>query len=382
MPQTLTVLAPVRAGNEAALRDLLRPIGDDIRGTRTDTNRPRIEFTRSQRIHFARFAILPDPDRGPERSRLLYASTYDGTLDDHLAELIAVTSDLDTFWGHCDGYGGVGTFGEFVRAHAHEPHAFYIAFRDETVDDIREAVARSREGRAAAVGARQSSGIVRRLSRALPVAGDIFRAIARCGFVNVFRGSQMIVASLGRYRGFRVWNWLTGNRMPRRQSLYSSVPLDNCGLAVASAKADPAYREDVVAQNQLTLLTAIQPGRADRVRAVMAAIDAYAKRLSPPGSLIGISTIHFVRWTIIDNGRRLLMISDYDGSWESYIDEFAEMILSGLDAIWTTAETYPPDGARDVPAFKRFLRSHQVPAEVFFSAYPDVTVLNIVKALP
>jgi hypothetical protein len=57
------------------------------------------------------------------------------------------------------------------------------------------------------------------------------------------------------------------------------------------------------------------------------------------------------------------------------------MILSGLDAIWTTAETYPPDGARDVPAFKRFLRSHQVPAEVFFSAYPDVTVLNIVKAL-
>ena len=114
----------------------------------------------------------------------------------------------------------------------------------------------------------------------------------------------------------------------------------------------------------------------------MGAIDAYAKRLSPPGSLIGVSTIHFVRWTVIDNGRRLLMISDYDGSWESYIDEFAEMILSGLDAIWSTAEAYPPDGARDVPAFKRFLRSHQVPAEVFFSAYPDITVLNIVKALP
>jgi hypothetical protein len=73
------------------------------------------------------------------------------------------------------------------------------------------------------------------------------------------------------------------------------------------------------------------------------------------------------------------MLSDYDGSWESYIDEFAEMILSGLDAIWNTSLGFPPDGARDLPAFKRFLRSHQVPAEIFFSAYPDATVLNIVN---
>ena len=74
-----------------------------------------------------------------------------------------------------------------------------------------------------------------------------------------------------------------------------------------------------------------------------------------------------------------MMVSDYDGSWESYIDEFAEMILSGLDAIWETAYGYPPDGARDLPAFKRFLRSHQVPAEIFFSAYPEETVLNVIN---
>jgi hypothetical protein len=73
-----------------------------------------------------------------------------------------------------------------------------------------------------------------------------------------------------------------------------------------------------------------------------------------------------------------MMVSDYDGSWESYIDEFAEMILSGLDAIWETSYGYPADGARDLPAFKRFLRSHQVPAELFYSAYPDETVLNII----
>jgi hypothetical protein len=37
----------------------------------------------------------------------------------------------------------------------------------------------------------------------------------------------------------------------------------------------------------------------------------------------------------------------------------------------------PPDGARDLPAFKRFLRSHQVPSDVFFAAYPEETVLNV-----
>jgi hypothetical protein len=87
-----------------------------------------------------------------------------------------------------------------------------------------------------------------------------------------------------------------------------------------------------------------------------------------------------VRWVILDEGRRLMLLSDYDNSWESYIDEFAEMILSGLDAIWGSSLGYPPDGARDVPALKRFLRTHQVRAEVFYSAYPDDTVLNILQA--
>ena len=172
--------------------------------------------------------------------------------------------------------------------------------------------------------------------------------------------------------------------------MYSSVGLDNCAVPLPIVPGDeipsgpdrlpPTFREDVVTQNQLTLDHAsCVPGQVDRVRAVMAAIDSYAKRLAPPGSLIGISTIHFVRWLLIDDGRRLMMVSDYDGSWESYIDEFAEMILSGLDAIWETSYGYPPDGARDLPAFKRFLRSHQVPSEVFYSAYPEETVLNIVN---
>jgi hypothetical protein len=218
------------------------------------------------------------------------------------------------------------------------------------------------------------------------------RAVARFGIGTVYRGVSKITASLDRSPFFRIMNRLTGNRLPPRQSPYSSVAVDHCQAPAPLVKGDeipttapampPNFREDVVVQNQLTLVTVITPANDRRVRAVMAGIDAYARRLAPPGSLMGISTIHFVRWFVLDDGRRLMMVSDYDGSWESYIDEFAEMILSGLDAIWETSFGYPPDGARDLPAFKRFLRLHQVPSELFFSAYPNTTVQNIATATP
>lgn len=391
-PLSVTVLAPIRHGEETALRTVLRTIGNDIRGRRaTPASGPRIDFERSTGIHFARFAILDDPDRGPGRTRLLYAAVCDGTLVEHLAELSSITSDLDAIWGACEGYTGRAAFQSFITAHSHEPEAYYAAFRRETVATIRSAVAapeqRALERPTFGTRLLDLRGLV---IRAAPLPIDVIRAVAQSGLANVYAAVSGITASLDRYAIFRFTKWITHNRMRPRRSVFSSVALDNCAPPAPLAPGDevpsvlmslPAeFREDVITQNQLTLVTVVEAGRADRVRAVMAAIDSYAKRLSPPGSLVGISTIHFVRWLLIDDGRRLMMLSDYDNSWENYIDEFAEMILSGLDAIWGTAVAFPPDGARDLPAFKRFLRSHQVPSETFFSAYPDQTVLNIAAA--
>jgi hypothetical protein len=421
MPQGLTVLAAISPAAEMRLQDVLRAIGNDIAGkTLRDTaGRPHVDFPRSRTIHFARFAILDDPDRGPTRKRLLYSSNYDGELDAHLNELIAITSDMDAVWGACEAYTGASEFVAFIHAHACEPEAFYIAFRDGTVEQVWQSIALRRRLQPlldaapagslqtvvpgppkgepvpadrirrtfAATGREIRTGITR-LLRALPLVVDLPRAVFRCGFSNVLQGTRKITASLDRIAVFRFLNQVTRNRLPPMQSIYSSARLENIGnTAIASGEENPsrrvqalpAFREDVVTQNQLTLVTVVREGHVDRVRAVMAAINSYSRRLSPPGSLIGVSTIHFVRWLLLDEGRRLMMVSDYDGSWESYIDEFAELILSGLDAIWETSHGYPSDGARDVPAFKQFLRDHQEPSEVFYSAYPEETVLNIIS---
>jgi hypothetical protein len=419
MPRGLTALLPIRPGEEDALRAILEAIGSDIRGRRLAVRPdvPHIDFPRSRLIHFARFAILDDPDRGPGRQRLLFSSNYDGDLSDHLGELASLTSDMEAIWGRCEAYPGPGRFYEFVSTHSLPPQAFYIAFRDETVETIHRALdvrrrfetildrpdavgflARTEEATAPSAwpdlhGALlASSGALPRpfvaIRRALAIAADGVALLGRHRLGNLMAAIRQITASLGRFPLAAFFNRVTGNVMRPLRSTASAVAVEACGPCAPQAAGDfipsvntegtPRFdEEDAVSQNQLTLVTSIGPGGRAKVEAVLALIDGYARRLAPPGSLAGISTIHFVRWLVIDEGRRLMLVSDYDGSWEAYIDEFAEMILSGLDAIWGTALGFPAEGARDLAAFKRFLRCHQAPAAVFYSAYPTATVLSL-----
>ena len=362
-PECLTVLAPIKPGEVDALRAVLRPIGDDINGTHMPPGgRPHVAFPNSRDIHFARFAILTDPDRGPGRARLLYASVFDGSLEAHVAELAALSTGFEAIWGQRGGLTrGATSFAAFLKAHAHQPAAYYIAFRDETVSSIQAGDRRSRSGRCGArcrqadAGSfvpgllRERAAALERIVRAAPIVVDVVVAFARYGFTDVYRGTLRILASLDRYPLFRFVNRLTGNRaaaaafaVQQRADRYL-----RCAGA-ARADGDEIPVDSLGAPRRLSrgcrLAEPVDAGDGHRPRgpttacgAVMAAIDSFAKRLAPPGSLIGISTIHFVRWLVIDDGRRLMMVSDYDGSWESYIDEFAEMILSGLDAIWETS---------------------------------------------
>jgi hypothetical protein len=129
--------------------------------------------------------------------------------------------------------------------------------------------------------------------------------------------------------------------------------------------------------NIITGITPIKAGHLEQLRAVLA-------DLSRPGEdspIAKISTIHFARWVIIDDGTRLLFTTNFDGSWDDYLDEFIREGHEGLDAIWNNCEGYPEGGARDREAFKKYVRDHEYSAELFYAAYPDATVRNVYKAL-
>jgi len=138
-----------------------------------------------------------------------------------------------------------------------------------------------------------------------------------------------------------------------------------------------AALEDERPQNHLASLTLVKPSRFRRLtlRVVLWAANLLA-RISTHGTLSGIPTIHFAHWSLLDNGRRLLFLSNYDGSWGSYLDDFVDKASRGLTAIWTNTVDFPRtrflvlDGARNGTAFKAFARMRQTPTAVWYCAPP------------
>ena len=103
-----------------------------------------------------------------------------------------------------------------------------------------------------------------------------------------------------------------------------------------------------------------------------------------PGRLRGLQTIHFAHWTLIDlldrtgqpTGRHaLLFLSNYDGSWETYLDDFIAFLLGGVIRIWSSGEGFP--WPLDGPAFKTWARECMSPWDHWYQAYPTLTVINI-----
>jgi hypothetical protein len=96
-----------------------------------------------------------------------------------------------------------------------------------------------------------------------------------------------------------------------------------------------------------------------------------------------VKTIHFARWTPLDDVRRVIFTSAYDGSLEGYNDDFIDRVAYGLNASFSNGVGYPRtkfllfDGAKREQEFKDYLRRHQIPTQVFYSAYDRLSAGNI-----
>lgn len=135
--------------------------------------------------------------------------------------------------------------------------------------------------------------------------------------------------------------------------------------------------ENVNVQNEMTVITDLNPGwwPIFKMRVVLGLVSLVARYgMRPIG---GIATIHFFRWVIIDNGTRLLFTSNYDGSWENYLDEFVDKTWLAMNLVWGDCVGWPKGGAKDIESFKAYVKAHQIDAQVFYRAYPNDTVRNI-----
>jgi hypothetical protein len=83
-----------------------------------------------------------------------------------------------------------------------------------------------------------------------------------------------------------------------------------------------------------------------------------------------------MRFVFIDNDTRMLFATSFDGDWDVYIDDFVTKIPDFLDVIDSAWEGWP--GIRS-PQAKDYLVKHQITAEGWYVAHPDLTVAEITK---
>jgi hypothetical protein len=146
-----------------------------------------------------------------------------------------------------------------------------------------------------------------------------------------------------------------------------------------------AALEDHVVQNPFTAVGFAKQGRLRRLTmlAVLRVVDYGTRHIFNRGTLTGVQSIHFARWVAIDDRRRLIFASSYDGSLESYMDEFIDKVAWGLNAVFSNGAGYPRTrwllwgGASDEQAFKAYLRNRQIPTHVWYSAYDDLSTRNL-----
>jgi deferrochelatase/peroxidase EfeB len=152
----------------------------------------------------------------------------------------------------------------------------------------------------------------------------------------------------------------------------------------ATAVGEIMARENRCAQNHLAAISTMKPGMLRRLvlRGVFWSIGL-ATRYYRPGTLLGIGTIHFARWILLPGTDKLLFFSNYDGSWESYLEDFILRGHEGLTSVWSNTGGFPKTenlvvgGAEHGDQFKSWGRRQQHPTRFWYSAYPDLTTERV-----
>ncbi|MGY1706525.1 hypothetical protein ACI79C_18310 [Geodermatophilus sp. SYSU D00697] len=393
MPEqsAVTVLAPLPPEHHeraaAALADLAGP------------GRAALAFDRLAGLHFARLVLL-EGGRSPSGAQvgpsLLYSADLDGAADAHLQALADVSgAGLDRAFACCPDYPtrpDPASRTAWLRAHRIPEAAFYVNTVGRGVSQVRTE-ARLRRGLEAYLDEHRD-GLVD-----LPPA-QIHAVLRRHALTDPELRAGVVPArrppAWWRARELAHLVAVPALLLPLLPVVLLALPVVAVLLLLHEAldvpdrqRPDPAVverlraSEDHVAHNPFAAVGFLKPGtfRAALTRTVLFAISYAVRHVLNRGSLAGVTTIHFARWVYL-SPERMVFLSTYDGSLESYMDDFIDKVAWGLNAIFSNGLGYPRTvlllwrGARDEERFKDHLRNHQALNHVWWSAYEDLTALN------
>jgi hypothetical protein len=147
------------------------------------------------------------------------------------------------------------------------------------------------------------------------------------------------------------------------------------------------YRNRTGGAYALTTFASILPGHVDEVEAYLDAMPLGAD--SPLARLpqLHLSRIQVFRELVPQGGShrvdkleapQLVFTSSFDGELDPYLDAIAELVPEA-DHWWGHCVGYP--GRADRAAFRKWVRAHNVDAQLFANAYHGATVQDVRAAL-
>ena len=144
----------------------------------------------------------------------------------------------------------------------------------------------------------------------------------------------------------------------------------------------------------MNVITPMKPWKTWLLRLIFFLLGAIKSKQQ---DLINLSFIEFARWVIVprrsfprpwaDSKARmdaeelrydyLLFFSNFNGTWNQYIDAFSAVLYQGLNLIWMWSEKFP--GSVPVTPFKEYISRVQFDTDYYYTAYPHATA-NDLKA--
>lgn len=389
----LTIAATVVAGRLSEVTDRLNEMRANPGHNAT------LPLAQVPGLHFGRVVLLPastSPTGEAVPPQLLLVTDCDGSADDHLHALVETAgAGLDRLFGCCDDYpaGAIDNAARlaFLQEKRLRPRAYYVHQQGRTVEQIQsESQLRAR------LQAFVASSCFEHLS-ARAVRDRIREYVKRDRSLE-----WALTPPKGPELDFKLREALHHATLPAGLVAFGPVLLPAITLLVAALRVQESHDyaehirptrdqlekltelEDRFANSGYTAAAFVKPGfvRGAAVRLLLEVIGWGSRHVFTNASLAGVKTIHFARWIPLQGGR-VVFCSNYDGSVESYNNDFIDLVAAGLNLIFSNAYGYPRTtflirgGAMREQEFKDYLRRVQVPTPVWHSAYPHLTASSI-----
>ena len=174
-------------------------------------------------------------------------------------------------------------------------------------------------------------------------------------------------------------------KLQKLRELYADAPemgktaLENLIRALKSGPPakEPAARIESAGRigrrqgkvSELTVIVPLASGGARRLRGFLETLHG-----TIGNELVDrVGTVHDMRFVFLENDTKLLFCTAYDGDWDVYIEDFATKIPDILDLQFGDTEGWP--GIHS-PKVKDFIASHQITADFWYVANPNLTVVE------